>query len=385
MKRINKALLAAIGLICLLLAGCWDINEPQRMLYINGIGVDYKDGEYHVYAQIISFNNVAKSEQPISDQPQAEVGYAKGKTMDEAIYQLYHTVDQKIYWGHFSYIVVSENVMKNEKLSPIIDSFIRYEDIRYQIWVYATKDPVEEVLLVRPVLNKAITLSKLGDPKNAFKQESFIPPMDIRKLIIQMNEPSHEAKIPLISVIENWQSMQESIKVPFLAGVGVVTPNGFKGFLEGKSAHGVQWMSNETIRGEVTFKTDDQKHMTVTIDNLKVKVTPIVERENVKFDVEVRLYAEIGLIAGSVTVEEIEEWLIKEIKREIMATYEAALKKDMDIYRLSEHLYRRNVKAWKRLEKNGKVELTESSIGKLTVEIVRLESSRKSYRQSIDQ
>ena len=115
---------------------------------------------------------------------QAEVGHAQGDTMYEALFKLYHSIDQKVYWGHLSYIVVSEKAMQKEILSPVIDSFIRFRETRYHIWVYSTKDSVEDVLLVRPVLNKAITLSKLGDPENSFEQESFIEPLDIRKLLL---------------------------------------------------------------------------------------------------------------------------------------------------------------------------------------------------------
>lgn len=379
----NRLFLSLIVMMSVSLTGCWDINEPERMLYINGIGVDYKDGQYEVYAQIISFANIAKSDQPTSDQTQAEVGFATGATMDEAIYQLYHSVDLKIFWGHFSYMVVSEEVMKNAKLSPIIDSFIRYRETRYKIWVYTTKDPVEEVLLVRPVLNKAITLSKLSDPENSYKQESFIPPVNIRKLIINMNEPGYEAMIPLISVKENWQSMKETIKAPVLTGVGVVTPQGFKGFIEEDKARGIQWMSNDTERGEVTFKTDGD-YMTMVLDKVTVKVDPIIEAGEVRFDIKVQLDASVSLIAGKVTVKEVEERVKKEVEKEIMETYRIALKKDMDIYRLSEQLYRKDVKAWKKHQDKGKVELTEESIRNLTIKINILKSDRKSYRQTID-
>ncbi|MBD7984998.1 Ger(x)C family spore germination protein [Sporosarcina sp. Sa2YVA2] len=381
----NKPLLILLLLALSMLSGCWDDNQPERMLYINGIAVDYKDGQFEVYAQIINFANIAKSDQPPGDQPQAEVGFAKGATMDEAFFELYHSVDQKIFWGHFSYLVVSEEVMNNVKLSPIIDSFIRYRETRYHIWVYTTKDPVQELLLVRPVLNKAITLSKLGDPENSFKQESFIEPVNIRKLIINMNEPSHEAFIPLIRVEENWKSIKESIKAPIISGVGVVTPDGFKGFIEEDEVRGMQWMSNEVERGEVTFQTEDGNDITMNISNLKAKVDPIVETGIVRFDIEVKLDATISLIEGDVSVEEIEQGTEKEIEKQIKDTYEAALKKDIDIYRLSEQLYRKNLKAWKQYQKKGKVDLDEDSIRKLSITIVKLKSERKSIRETIEQ
>jgi len=383
-KKMNNKILLLLMLLTTILTGCWDVNEPERMLYINAIGIDYKDGQYEVYAQIISFANIAKSEQPTSDQPQAEVGFAKGKNEDEALFNLYRSIDQKVFWGHFSYLVISEEAMKNVKFSPVIDSFIRYRETRYKIWVYATKDPVQDVLLVRPVLNKAITLSKLGDPENSFKQESFIEPLNFRELIIGLDEPSHEVMIPLITVEENWESMKESIKAPVLSGVGVVTPNGFKGFISGDKARGIQWMTNKTKRGEVTFKSDGGDYVTMVIEKVEVKVDPIVDKEGVKFDIDVRLNAAVSTVEGKVTYDSLAKGIKKEVEKEIMVTYEEALKKDIDIYHLSEQLYRKNVKAWKKYHIDGKVELTNDSIRKLTVHIEKLDSDRKSIKETIN-
>lgn len=381
----SKALLLFFLLLTGVLSGCWDDEQPERMLYINGIGVDFKDGKYEVYAQFVSFANIAKSDQPPGDEPQAEVGMATGDTMDEAVYELYHSIDQKVYWGHFSYIIVSEEVMENGKLNPIIDSFIRYRETRYQIWVYTTKDPVQEVLLVRPVINRAVTLSKLGDPENSFQQESFINPLNIRKLIIHLNEPSHEALIPLIAVEENWRSSKEKIKAPILAGVGSVTKKGFNGFIEKEHVKGIQWMSNEMERGEVTFEANGGDYLTVVIDHLKVKTEPTVKAGELRVDIEVRVNATLYLVEGNPTIFEIEEGIKKEIKKEILDTYEVAMEKGIDVYRFSEKLYRSDLKEWKQIQQGGKVELTKDTIQKLTVKIEKLDSERKSIRETIEQ
>ena len=46
--------------------------------------------------------------------------------------------------------------------------------------------------------------------------------------------------------------------------------------------------------------------------------------------------------------------LKKKIKNKVMRTYKKALEIDSDIYRLSEQLYRKNLKRWKKVEKDGK-------------------------------
>ncbi|MFJ8513167.1 Ger(x)C family spore germination protein [Lysinibacillus xylanilyticus] len=89
----------------LLLSGCWDVTEAQRMYYVDGLGIDYKDGQYEIYLQLINFSNVAKSENPNPQAVQGEVGQSKGKTLEEALFKLYRSIDQKLFWGHMTFII----------------------------------------------------------------------------------------------------------------------------------------------------------------------------------------------------------------------------------------------------------------------------------------
>ena len=100
-------------------------------------------------------------------------------------------------------------------------------------------------------------------------------------------------------------------------------------------------MSNETNRGQITFKLDDDNYFTMVIDKVKVKIEPIVSLGDVAFDVEVKLGATVSTIGEYVTTDIIRNEIKKEVEKEIMATYEDALKKDIDIYRFSEKLYRK--------------------------------------------
>ena len=366
----------------LVLAGCWDTSEPERMLYVNGLGVDFKDNQFEVYVQIIDFANTAKSEQPPTNKPQAEIGHAKGATIDDAIIQLYHTIDQKVFWGHFSYIVVSEDVLKHNKLNPIIDSFIRYRETRYQIWLYTTQGLVQDVLLARPVINKALTLSKLGDPINSYEQESFVYPINVRQFIIGLDEPGHEAAIPLINVKENWQSSEESIGAPILSGIGVVSRDSFIGYISGASARGLQWMTKETKRGRLSFATGVEDEASVVIDKVKPTITPST-KDGVKFNVEVDVEATLSTKIGHASIKEIRKGAEEEISKQIMETYMDAVDKGIDVYRFSEHLYRKELKTWEKYQQDGRIELTEDSLGKLNVRVRQLNSDRKSFQETI--
>jgi Ger(x)C family germination protein len=347
--------------------------------------VDYKDGKYDVYAQIVDFSIIAKSEQPNKEAIQAAVGHASGSTMDEAIFELYHSMDQKLFWGHLTYLILTEEVLKNGHANSTINTFVRYRETRYKTWVYGTKDSVKEIMLTTPILNRSMSLSKIADPMNSYAQESLIEPINFRKMIIRLNEPSHEVSIPLVSIKENWETEKETDIATSINGVAVISPNELKGFITEKKVRGLHWMTNETKRGEITVKLDssNDKYLTVALDKIKVKVTPNVENDKVKFEIDVKMNATVSGFQENLTDDEIRKAVEKEVTKEIEETYKDALKNDIDIYRLSEYVYRYNIKKWKEVQKDGKVDLTKDSIRNITVNISKVNSGRKSFKKTI--
>ncbi|WP_141905687.1 Ger(x)C family spore germination protein [Lysinibacillus sp. Y5S-8] len=369
------------------MTGCWDVTEPQRMYYVNAVGVDYEDNQYKVYLQIINFADVAKSDQPSGNVAPAEVGFAEGKTVEEAIYKLYRSSDQEIFWGHMRYLLFTERAMENERSIPVIDTFIRFRETRYHIWVYSTTDPIKDVMLITPILRNSLTSSKLSNPVNTTQQESFIEPQNLRNLIIGLNEPSHEVSIPYVSIMKDWETMDEEVEETTFSGVGILSKDGFKGFIKNSAAKGNQWMHNETSRGEVTFKLEggERDYLTADLDKLDVKVKPVIKNNQVTFDITIHLRATLNGFKGKINSDEVRANIIKEVKKQILTTYEEGLKLDVDIYRFSEYLYRSNVKTWKRLEKDGKIPLTKDSIGDITIQVTKINPGRKTYEETIEE
>jgi len=386
MSQKNILLVILMLTTTLLMSGCWDVTEPQRMYYVQGVGVDYKDNEYIAYIQLMNFANVAKTEQSNPQAAPTEVGKATGKTIEEAIYKLYRSMDQEVFWGHMTFLLFSEKAMESEHAIPIIDTFLRFRETRYHIWVYCTQDPIDEVLLVAPILEKSPTATKLSNPKNTSKQESFIEPVNLRQLVIGLNEPNHEMKVPFISINQNWETEKESQTETAFAGVGILSKNGFKGFIKGNTARGIEWMNDATKQGEITIKLDNSEerdYLTVDIKKLDVNVKPIVRNNQVKFEVYLKFNTILNGFKGKVTPSQIRKKVEKEVKKEIMATFEEGLNLDADVFRLSEYLYRDNVKVWKKIQKDGKIPLTKDSISKIDIHINKVSPGRKSFEETL--
>jgi len=138
-------------------------------------------------------------------------------------------------------------------------------------------------------------------------------------------------------------------------------------------------------RGDLTFKLDDgeRDYLTVDLEKIELDVKPIVKNNQVTFEIDIKFDATINGFKTKATSDEIRQGIIKKVKEEIKTTYEEGLKIDVDIYRLSEHLYRDKVKVWKKLEKNGKIPLTKESISKINIYVNKVNPGRKTFEETI--
>ena len=113
-------------LLMTILSGCWDENQPERMLYINAIGVDYKDGQYEVYAQIINFANMpnlGSASRTMHRRP--KLAMPKGTRWMMQSMSCITPVDQKVYFGGiFITWLCLEAVMKNMEMLIQLSIFL---------------------------------------------------------------------------------------------------------------------------------------------------------------------------------------------------------------------------------------------------------------------
>ncbi|MFF5994477.1 Ger(x)C family spore germination protein [Lysinibacillus sp. KU-BSD001] len=372
----------SIVLSAIIMSGCWDVREPERMYYVFGVGVDYVDEEYIVYMQLIDFTNVAKTEQPNPEVVQTEIGIARGATIAKAFFNMYHSLDMRLFWGHLSFVVLSNEALKEGRANLVVDSFNRYRETRYEIWVYGTGDDLSELMLVAPVLNKPISLSKLTIPFNSFSQDSFLVPIDFRQFNIALNEPNYSIAIPYIKLSKDWKSQKETQKAIEFEGVAITARDGLKEIFKEEEIEGLRFMNNETKRGQLTYSIND-KPVTVVVENIKVNVKATPKNEKFVFDVTIKLDAIASDFHTEITKKQIQETVIKEVEKKVEETYQHALKNNIDIYNLSNYAYKQNVKHWKQVEKDGQVPLDADSIASIEVYIEKLSAARKEFTETI--
>ncbi|MDQ0417245.1 Ger(x)C family germination protein [Croceifilum oryzae] len=364
MKKKLCLMMVLLLLFPLTLTGCWDLNEPEQMVYANGLGVDFKDGVYTVYSQLFDLGTSGKSDQARPSSPHGEIIWGEGRDVDEAVFNVYKSSDRKIFWGHLSFVIMTESAIKHGGQQELVDMLDRFVEIRYHLWFYVSHAPIRDLLVASNYP------SSLDNPKTIFEQGSFVKPVTMREVIIKLDEPGHEAIIPTVSITPNRIEEKEEVTSGIrLHGVTIITNHGYKGFLTEDEGVGLRWLTNKTKRGQISIHKDGKPAASIIVQKLDTDIVPSVKGNQVQFDIKIKGTAVVSALYQKVDLDFLNKEIANKVEEEVMLTYKESMKFDTDIYRLSEKLYRSDVKSWKKIAQNGKLPLTKDSIHSMEAKI----------------
>lgn len=365
MKKLSISIL-----IVILLSGCWDVDEADRMDYAHGLGIDYEDEEVIVHLQLVNLGTLGTPETAAPQESQTAIATAKATNMNEAVFDIYNSAQRRIYWGHTTFIVISERALKAGKLTEVLDLINRFSQTRYRIQVYVTHDKdLVGILNSTPLFESSAIFTKLTDISNTYQQNSLVKPVSIRELIIMLDEPGHHGIIPTVRLNkESWQMDESSNQMIEIEGVSIVHKDEFQGSILHDDVNGLRWMQEGSERNDLTIMKDDKPASELVIVRPETNVKIETKGDDVIFHANIKATGLINAMLQNLEQSEIVKEAEKMIKEEVMKTFNKGLEINSDIYRLSEKLYRRDLKTWKKLEQDGVIPLNENSL-KVEVEI----------------
>ncbi|MFT9496922.1 MULTISPECIES: Ger(x)C family spore germination protein [Bacillota] len=358
--------------LLLTLTGCWGKNEVQNTNYATAVGIDYVDGQYTLYVQLLDFSTVAKLEgQQKAEQPPVWIGKGEGSSFTEAANDMYSTSQQRLYWGQVSAILFSERLMKENKVGEVLELINRYREIRELTWVFSTREPPEEILLATPFFRLSPKASILHNPEQNFRQLSILAPVRLQQFLLDSNEKARTSYIPELSLRKGqWQESQKPKELLRYSGVQVYDLNNYYGRMDLKDLSGLPWLSTHTIRVPLDLFTKEKLAAVLVIEKPKYEVTPIVKLNKAYFDISVKVKAEINELHTDLTEKELTQMAQEKIEEQIRKTYQTAFKNEIDIYDLGESLYRKHPHQWKSIA-TGKQQLVlnQDSLRHVKVEV----------------
>jgi spore germination protein KC len=280
--------LLLVFLCFIILAGCWDRTELNRIGIVSAIAIDRDPdtGEFIFTSQILK--PAALSTQTPSPETPFEVISISSKTIMKAIRKTNQTFDRQGFYAHNKVIIISEQLAK-EGLMPVLDSFQRGKEIRGYVWVCIAKDVEARKILemktegIDPI--PANYLKNLIDnTKNDFNATSINMLRYYRQTLAGGNDPV--VGVLNIEKKENAPS-EKQVKI---SGGAVFSKDKLKGFLNEKETNGYRWVTGNINAGAIVLPSllEEGEFVTITVDDAKAKVIPKVDGDRISFTIEVK-------------------------------------------------------------------------------------------------
>ncbi|MFT9846507.1 Ger(x)C family spore germination protein [Aneurinibacillus sp. REN35] len=376
-KKISSCII--VFLLFPTLCGCWSIKEITNMYYAHTLGIDYKKGSYTIYVSLLYFPHLAKAESggQQSSSSRIWIGKGKGRTVDEAIHDIYKTSDRRIYWGHMETLVFTDEALKYG-VDEVVNFLARYSEIRYTLWMYSTREQPDKLLATIPILFESPVFSVLGSPNDRYEQRSYVEPKSMQEVLRENHRLSTTALLPELSISKGrWESEKQKFDALMMDSVNVLVENRWKGRISGRGLNGYRWMNENSKRMLLTGSLGKDKLFDVIFYNPKVKVDYTIKGDRIVCNVHVKTHGAILGVTSALTERGIRRKAEAMIAEEIRHTYEEGIKIKADFYSLLNGLYIKRPKEFHRLTANGRFPLTKESLNiKVTANIKTSEQLR---------
>lgn len=354
-----------------LLTGCWGAHNIDHLLYVDAIGVDYKDDHFIVYVQFFSFTGLAKVETGgAQEKTSVAVGKATGETFNIATDKLYTSIQRMVSWGHVKSIVFTKRALKKAVLQDVLDVLTRYNETRHTLWVYATDEPLKKFFETTPILHTTPFYSLLSNPEEIFQQSSFIRPIRLHRFEADINEASKTARLPYLNITtRNWKEDDKEKPMLNLEGICFVDHYELQKCIDRSKLLGIRWLEKEMSRTPIYIKKGNKVIASIVILKPKSKISYQIKGNTPVFNIEVSGKGSVVELQEKLTEKQLIHLAQKKVKDEIRSLYKLGIKYDIDILNLSEVMYRKNSEDWKKFSENGKIPLTDENLKKIKVEI----------------
>jgi len=209
-------------------------------------------------------------------------------SLEQALFDIYRTAQERVFWGHVTAIVISDEALK-QGIDTIYDSISRYYEFRLTPWVYATRGPIREILSMGGFYEQSTLSTILQEPKEIHSQTSFVEPIKLHKLMSRINEPGYTVCIPSVAVnTEQWKAELKPEPKLAIDGAIFMKQDKVKSFMSLKELSGLRWIRPGTVRAGIPVPDKTNPEVEVVFDHPKAKYELVRENERLRYRLSMR-------------------------------------------------------------------------------------------------
>ncbi|WP_009880158.1 spore germination protein GerXC [Bacillus anthracis] len=317
MMKINRKGGLFLLMFLFLLTGCWDRRELERVLFINTLGIDFKDNHYIIYPQFINFTNMAKQEGPANrNYSPAYIGKGEGKLLYDAAFDFYKSSQQKVSWEHIKSIVVTERFLKNGNLNQLNDFLSRFFQFRNTMWVFGTKEPLENILATNNIFNISSLYTIMNLPQETIRQSASVDPLRLYTFRSNYYEPGMTTRIPfLATTTEHWKQGHKAFWMLEFNEYGCIAAKSYVNHLNDSDIAGVRWTNKNTNRAPLLLKVKNRAIGELILKKPKIDTKVSIEKGKPHIVMNISLEGDIYQLMKPMPVHKVKKTLRISLKK----------------------------------------------------------------------
>lgn len=329
-KKSKKIILIFLSCFtAIFLSGCWDYMEIQRRGYVLGLGIDtseQKDIQKNKIEAMQTEESVPKyiytMQVPIIAKATIKPGVqggsggngskkvwnlrVAGNSFFEANREYSTRIDYPPFYEHLKVIVINEGVARGGIYAPL-DFIFRDPEMRRRTKVFVTPGEAYNILDITPNIEDYPSMYLRSLPNNARKNSRILHKTDIGSI----SEAFHSGKDFMLPKVE---ANKTEIKD---AGAAVFKKDKMVGWIDEIQTNYAKWVSNTVLGGTLTVESPDdpKSQVSLEIKSLKTDVKPVVNGEQITFDISTKGIFHIAEINHPHDKRAEEQDFIREVER----------------------------------------------------------------------
>lgn len=374
---------------CLLLAGCWDRIEVNDLAIILATGVDIRDDQVELTAQIFIPRKAGSGSGGSGSSEASQSGVtmirtAVGSNVAEAVNRLQRKVSRNVFWGHCEVIVISEEASK-QGLRQYLDFFLRYTQIREHAYVFSTDQKARDMLALLPPLERssAESLREMSNLKLGTR-------VTVLNLAQSIEGPSRSAVLSRMLILKPASEQSTYTSDPYVRGLSLIKEDRYVKTVTEPMSVGVLMLLNQL--NNIIMPVDiegNEGNVSIRLISMKTTLTPAISNNEWIMKIKVDAKGEVVLNTTSKSIADPQmntmveqQWKAKltGLAKDALMLSQKQLK--TDFFGFSGQFRRHYPRKWKAQKRNWD-EIFENMKVEVRVDTLITSSGKSTYPQGV--
>lgn len=365
-----KKIVAVAVTLSIILTSCWDLTDPEKLGLVTVIGVDISsNGQIKLVLHETPYQKQTSGQQSEGSGGGASIKLhkAEASTISEAMEKIASSDFRRIYLTHASAIILSEEFVSSNGLTPIIDYLERTPQIRRSIWVLISKKgQFNKIFNSGNKIEQGVDLGKIVKEMIGNKEmNSYLTAKSLTEFFTFFWETGSEpytSGIGLVNLTLNNEEQDTESKSDKLNSCDLIVENTavFKnkkmvGWMNNEESRGLLWVMGEIKGGNITVKLDE-KDVVLKILKADSKIKPIIKDDKLKINIQVKVTSDVNESQKNIdfeqsrVIDKLQELQAVQVKRQILAAIDKSKNINSDVFGFGNLFFGKYPEYWKQID-----------------------------------